>query len=349
MSEPILSVASAASGSAGAAQSATPAALFEASLAEARDQTDPEPEGSWLMRGLGVLQTAGGVGEMILGGAGVVAPEPVTSVVGAGVFLHGADTTAAGLQMIWTGQPVETLTERAATAAAESLGADPETASTIGAGVDFAAGLVTPSGVARAVTREGGERIAREIAEQAAEETSERALRETLEHADDLAPPPSAVDDAIPSKRIDGADGAGRPHADLPPARARALDDVYREAKERGVVILTDADPDIRLYMDDAARREGVAPDELYAVTLGDTILVRQSHATDVRTLREELIHTIQQADGLEIGSGMDHRTAMELDARRQLLENREAWALTNDEVAAIEREISIIEDRGRY
>ena len=183
----------------------------------------------------------------------------------------------------------------------------------------------------------------------AGEETGERALRETVERVDDLAPPPRAIDDAIPSKRIDGPDGVGRPSVDLPPARAQALDDVYREAGERGVAILTDADPDVRRYMDDAARREGVAPDELYAVTLGDTILVRQSHASDVRTLREELIHTVQQADGLEIARGMDHRTAMELDARRQLLENRDAWALTDDEVAAIEREIRIIEDRGRY
>ncbi len=133
------------------------------------------------------------------------------------------------------------------------------------------------------------------------------------------------------------------------PARAQALQDVYDEAERCGVQILTDADPEIKLYMDNAAKREGVPPEGMHAITLGDIILIRQQHAANVRVLREELIHTQQQREGFTVGPGRDTITAMELDARRQLLSNKDTWALTNEEVAEIEHEIATIQKRGRY
>jgi len=133
------------------------------------------------------------------------------------------------------------------------------------------------------------------------------------------------------------------------PTRAQALRDLYNEAKQLGVEIVTDADPDIKAYMDNAAKREGVPPKDMHAITLGDTIVVRQEHADNVRVLREELIHSQQQASGMTVGPGRRAITEMELDARRQLLENKDKWQLTDAEAAEIEREISRIIERGRY
>lgn len=56
------------------------------------------------------------------------------------------------------------------------------------------------------------------------------------------------------------------------PARAQALQDVYDEAERCGVQLLTDADPEIKAYMDNAAKREGVPPEGMHAITLGATI-----------------------------------------------------------------------------
>jgi hypothetical protein len=133
------------------------------------------------------------------------------------------------------------------------------------------------------------------------------------------------------------------------PTRAQALDAVYKDAERLGVKIITDADPEIKAYMDNAAKREGIPPEDMHAITLGDTIVIRRQHADNVRVLREELIHTQQQAEGFAVGPDRDTITEMELDARRQLLENKEKWALTDEEAAEVEREIAAIKQRGRY
>lgn len=94
------------------------------------------------------------------------------------------------------------------------------------------------------------------------------------------------------------------------------------------IPILTEADPEVTRYMDDAARREGVAPDAMHGLTIGDLIFVRESKQNDVRVLREEFIHTEQQK-GVAVGIGIDSRTSFEIDARKILLENAERWSLT--------------------
>jgi hypothetical protein len=131
--------------------------------------------------------------------------------------------------------------------------------------------------------------------------------------------------------------------------RAQALQDVHNEAERLGVKIITDADSEIKAYMDNAAKREGIAPEDMHAITLGDTIVIRQQYADNVRVLREELIHTQQQAEGFALVPGRDIITALELDARYQLLANKEKWALTGEEVSEIEWEIAKINERGRY
>jgi RHS repeat-associated protein len=65
--------------------------------------------------GIGVLLILGGAAEATIGGAGIVAPEPVaTKVLGAVVFAHGVDTASTGLRMLLSGgKPKKTLTEQA--------------------------------------------------------------------------------------------------------------------------------------------------------------------------------------------------------------------------------------------
>jgi hypothetical protein len=134
------------------------------------------------------------------------------------------------------------------------------------------------------------------------------------------------------------------------PSRERALEDVYSEAEQRSIKIITDADPEVAEYMDHAAARQGIRPEDMHAITLGtDTILIRERFAGNVRVLREELIHTQQQIKGLQVDPGRDVITTMELDARYQLLQNKDSWALTAEEIAEIEREIIVITQKGRY
>ncbi|CAM2070369.1 DUF4150 domain-containing protein [Sulfidibacter corallicola] len=133
-------------------------------------------------RGLGVLQTGGGIGEMVLGAIGVVAPEPVTTGLGAVAVAHGADTTWAGLNQIWTGEFQSTFTEQGATALAEAAGASEGTAGWVGTGVDFVAGL-NPGSMGSNIAQEAAEQAAREAAERAAREAAERAAQEAAERA----------------------------------------------------------------------------------------------------------------------------------------------------------------------
>ncbi|KMO27453.1 hypothetical protein [Methylobacterium aquaticum] len=130
--------------------------------------------------------------------------------------------------------------------------------------------------------------------------------------------------------------------------REQALAEVRADAARDGIEIMTDADPEVKRYMDDAARREGIDPDALHALTLGDMIFVREARQDDVRVLREELIHTAQQR-GMEIGVDTDPRTSSELDAREELLKNAERWALTPEEINEIQQEIIEIKSRGKY
>ena len=67
-----------------------------------------------LNMGIGVLLIFGGAAEAAVGGAGIAAPEPGTTVLGSIVFAHGADTASTGLKMILSGgKSQKTLTEQA--------------------------------------------------------------------------------------------------------------------------------------------------------------------------------------------------------------------------------------------
>jgi hypothetical protein len=77
---------------------------------------------------------------------------------------------------------------------------------------------------------------------------------------------------------------------------------------------------------------------------------VREAYRRDPRTLREELIHMDQAAEGAPAASpgGVEGELELELDARRRMVENAERWGLL-DEVPDLEREMERLRRRGRY
>lgn len=170
-----------------------------------------------------------------------------------------------------------------------------------------------------------------------------------------LAPQPGSTEHAPPNIPIEveqfAATSQSQSTSDsMSISREQALKDVLSEAKQRQIQILTDADPEIKAYMDNAGARQGIQPASMHAITLSpDTIVIRQQYANNVRVLREEMIHTQQQAEGITIEPGSDLVTRMELDARRQLLANSKKWALTPEEIDEIQREIRLIIRRGKY
>ena len=84
----------------------------------------------------------------------------------------------------------------------------------------------------------------------------------------------------------------------------------------------------------------------MHAVTYGDAILVRQKHANNPRILAEELQHVRQNASGL-----VNEMTEaqLEIQAREIVIENARKYGISNDEIIEMQREISIITERGFY
>ncbi|WMD22951.1 hypothetical protein RAS12_11410 [Achromobacter seleniivolatilans] len=97
----------------------------------------------------GGLKLAGGVAEMIGGAALCAVPEPTGATKIGCVVLggHGIDTASTGLQEVWTGQEIRSLTERGLTELATRLGAEPGSGKTLGMSVE----LAVPVGFAGAI------------------------------------------------------------------------------------------------------------------------------------------------------------------------------------------------------
>ncbi|WP_341772582.1 RNase A-like domain-containing protein [Burkholderia latens] len=97
----------------------------------------------------GGLQVVGGVLEMVGAAALCVAPEPTgLTKLGCVAFgVHGADTAAAGLKQVWTGQDTSALLQQGVTKLAVAANAPPEMADHVGISLD----LAVPFGLAGAV------------------------------------------------------------------------------------------------------------------------------------------------------------------------------------------------------
>lgn len=102
----------------------------------------------------GAATLAGGAIELVGAGVLLLAPEPttITKIAGGTLGVHGLDTASSGIMQIVSGRTRTTLTSQAVTAAAEALGADPDTAATVGMAIDIAVPLIAGfAGAARAI------------------------------------------------------------------------------------------------------------------------------------------------------------------------------------------------------
>ena len=113
-----------------------------------------EESSSWTNRFWGAATVVGGALEITGGAVLLLTPEPtmITKLAGGTLTVHGADTTATGIMQVISGRTHTTLTSQAVTAAAEVLGADPQTAANVGFAVDIAVPLIAGfAGAARAI------------------------------------------------------------------------------------------------------------------------------------------------------------------------------------------------------
>lgn len=127
-----------------------------------------EESSSWNNRFWGAATVVGGALEMVGGAALLLTPEPttVTKIAGSTLAVHGVDTTSAGIMQVVSGQTRTTLTSQAVAAAAQVLGADPQTANNVAFAVDIAVPLIAGfAGAARAIAiRRGAISLAAEEA-----------------------------------------------------------------------------------------------------------------------------------------------------------------------------------------
>ncbi len=88
----------------------------------------------------GAATLAGGAIELVGAGVLFLTPEPttITKIAGGALGTHGLDTASTGIMQIVSGRTRTTMTSQAVAAAAEALGADPNTAATVGMAIDIA-------------------------------------------------------------------------------------------------------------------------------------------------------------------------------------------------------------------
>ncbi len=105
------------------------------------------------------------------------------------------------------------------------------------------------------------------------------------------------------------------------------------------------SDEEAQAYLNFAAKQRGLPAKSVHAVAIGDDILIRKAYAENVRVLREEWIHIQQQRRGL----ASNRIVEAEIEAREIMIRNRRKWAITNEEVREMIREIRQMSERGRY
>jgi len=125
--------------------------------------------------------------------------------------------------------------------------------------------------------------------------------------------------------------------------REKALQELLEGMQKDGVEI--HSDEEAQAYLNFAAKQRGLPAKSVHAVAIGDDILARKEYAENVRILREEWIHIQQQRRGL----ASNRIVEAEIEAREMMIRNRRKWAITNEEVREMIREIRLMRERGRY
>lgn len=108
-----------------------------------------QAQGTLGTRAGGALRLAFGSLEAVVGAAGVVAPEPATSIGGALLFAHGLDTARQGAAELWDGRPRQTLLFQAVDGGLQQLGVGENAARTLATFADMAPSLLTAAGPGR--------------------------------------------------------------------------------------------------------------------------------------------------------------------------------------------------------
>ncbi|MCC6142648.1 MAG: RHS repeat protein [Candidatus Hydrogenedentes bacterium] len=93
------------------------------------------------------LQLGAGAGQFIVGAAGVLAPEPGTTIAGTAVALLGIDNINASLGTLLSGRPVETYVYKGFYKGAQMFGASENTRGNIARGGDIFLNVFGPGGV----------------------------------------------------------------------------------------------------------------------------------------------------------------------------------------------------------
>ncbi len=125
--------------------------------------------------------------------------------------------------------------------------------------------------------------------------------------------------------------------------REKALRELLEEMRKGDVEI--HSDKEAQAYLDFAAKQRDLSVKSVHAVAIGDDILARKEYAENVRILREEWIHIQQQRRGL----ASNRIVEAEIKAREMMIHNRRKWAITNEELREMIREIRQMRERGRY
>ncbi|MFF9015496.1 hypothetical protein ACF09C_21350 [Streptomyces sp. NPDC014870] len=186
----------------------------------------------------------------------------------------------------------------------------------------------------------------RDLPEEPREPEEPGELTEVQEDSADVDDPDVVSEEPVEAPEMFRKDvfGGQELPSHLSPEKKNAIEGLYSEAEEKDIAIISGEEAD-SYFEWVASREEGgdADPGAYYAVTLGDTILVRDSHKFDTRTIGEEMIHSQQQMDGR--GDVFE----CEVEAREALLADPEKYALTEEEIGELEAEVSALKERGYY
>ena len=283
-----------------------------------------------LARAGGAIQAAGGAADLWVAVPLLFAPEPVlTKVAAAAAALRGLDDLQAGARTVLSGEPTETATQTLATDAAEALGADPDTAKSIGLAVDMVTGIINPAGRLRHMTTAASERLAMEAAEQAGKHGDDAA--KLVRDGDELAEQ-GAKSTGTAEKQLTEA-GLNKPVPLTPQELAAVMEwqnlrnGYLKKWREMDLSAYPEKTQHLLRGSADRAIRGGMTPDDLAAVIKekrGIAILNDEGKVYDHLTEAEESMRSVAEAlEKINERIGYLYATAPGATAEIQVLKDK--------------------------